>query len=132
MRSVLCYDVRYDFRIQTMFGLSLSSVFGGVCVSLVLFSSFYLLFIFVLCIACSMLSVSLDCQFSIVPSICSNVYLHILSSSGLLWYLICIYCISSKSVSGMKFSVGYIIHCKLPLMVIVGTKEPKYLHGIHI
>jgi hypothetical protein len=56
-------------------------VFGGVSVAhLELFSSLccvFVLFVFVLCLVCPMLPVSLDCPFLIAPSIFSNVYLFV-------------------------------------------------------
>ena len=42
---------------------------------------FCALFDLVLCFVCTMLPVSLDCPFLIIPSVSSNVYLVILSSS---------------------------------------------------
>jgi hypothetical protein len=50
----------------------------------------------------------------------------------LLSYIILIYCISPKFISGKRFPFCQIIHCKLSIMVIVGTKWHKYLHGIHV
>jgi hypothetical protein len=76
---VPCCDVRYDFRIKTMFGPSLPSV---VCRRA---HVLYTLFVFVVsntycvvslfCFSLSMLPVSLDCPFLIVPSVFSTVYL---------------------------------------------------------
>ena len=50
----------------------------------------------------------------------------------LLSYIILIYCISPKFISGKWFPFCQVIHCKLSLTVIVGTKWHKYLHGIHV
>ena len=41
------------------------------------FEEFLILFVFVLCLVCPILSMYLDCQFLIVPSGFSNVYLHL-------------------------------------------------------
>jgi len=43
-----------------------------------------------------------------------------------------IYCISPKFISEKRFPFCQIIHCKLSITVIVGTKRHKYLHGIHV
>ena len=83
---VPCCDVRYDFRIITMFGTSLSPV---VCRRThVLFTLFVFVCVYwcpthiVLCLCVvflhfvyHMLPVSLDCHFFITPSVFSNVYL---------------------------------------------------------
>ena len=50
----------------------------------------------------------------------------------LLSYIILVYCISPKFISGKRFPFCQIIHCKLSIMVIVGTKPHKYLHDIHV
>ena len=100
---VPCCDVRYDFRIKTMFGSSLTAVicrrvhvlftlFVFVCVQwclthIVLCSNFVCLrlvypmlpvslccVVFVFVLCTLMLSVSLECPFVIVPSVFSNVY----------------------------------------------------------
>ena len=108
-----CCDVRYDFRIQTMFGSSLPPV---VCMRAQVLLMFLCLFVYsgiqnILCTQCCqflwivyfllslrysltfiylvypMLPVSLDCLFLIAPSVFSNVYLscvpNVASFSGL-------------------------------------------------
>ena len=85
LRSESCCDVRYDFRIERMFGSSLPPV---VCRRAhVLFTLFMLVFVqwcpthIVLCfcfvdlLVYSMLPVSLDCPCFIAPSVFSNIYL---------------------------------------------------------
>ena len=55
-------------------------VFGGVSVAHLEFSSVccvFVLFVFVLCLVCPMLPVSVDCPFLIAPSVFSNVYLFV-------------------------------------------------------
>jgi hypothetical protein len=47
-------------------------------------------------------------------------------------YNFLIYCISPKFIWGKGFLLCQIIHCKLSITVIVGTKRHKYLHGIHV
>jgi hypothetical protein len=79
---VLCYDVRYDFRIKTMFGLSLPPVVcrrnnAYVTCVCILWCPTHLVLCF--CFVClrlvySMLPVSLDCPFLIGSSVFSNVY----------------------------------------------------------
>jgi hypothetical protein len=49
-----------------------------------------------------------------------------------IFYNTLIYCISPKFISGKRFPFCQINHCKLSIMVIVGTKRHKYLHGIHV
>jgi len=83
---VPCCDVRCDFRIKTMFGSSLPPVVSRrahVLFTLFVFACvrwcprhIVLCFCFLcLCLVCHMLPVSLDCQFLIIPSVFSNVYL---------------------------------------------------------
>ena len=79
-------DVRYDFRIKTMLGLSLPPLvcrrliyFICVCLRIVVSNTycvvFLVLFVFVLCIEYPMLPVSLDCPFLIASPVFSKVYL---------------------------------------------------------
>jgi hypothetical protein len=83
---VPCCDVRYDFRIKTMFGLFLPPVvcrrahvlftlFVFVCVKWcpTQLCCVFVLFVFVLCLVFTMLHVSMDCPFLIAPSVFSNV-----------------------------------------------------------
>ena len=88
MFLVPCCAVRYDFCIETMFGLSLPPVFCRevhVLFTLYVFfvhsSAQHILccvFVFV-CLVYTMLLVSLDCPLLIAPSVFSNIYLdHIL------------------------------------------------------
>ena len=56
-------------------------VFGGIRVALLLsflccVMFFYVLFVFVLCLVCQMLPMSLDCLFLIAPLVFFDVYLH--------------------------------------------------------
>jgi hypothetical protein len=56
-------------------------VFGGIRVALLLsflccVMLFYVLFVFVLCLVCQMLPMSLDCLFLIAPLVFFDVYLH--------------------------------------------------------
>ena len=84
-----CCDVRYDFRIKTMFRSYLPLVvcrrahvfflihylclFAHSGVQHILCCVF-VLFVFVLCLVYPMLPVSQDCPFLIAPSVFSNVY----------------------------------------------------------
>ena len=95
MLFVPCSDVRYDFRINTMFGSSLPL---GVCmgrmsylryivgvffaesgVQHILCCAFflYLSSTCVLCTSVPLVPVSLDCPFFITSSVFSNVYLQV-------------------------------------------------------
>ena len=49
---VPCCDVRYDFRMKTIFGSSLPPVVYVICVCLHIMVSFLVLFVFVLCTQC--------------------------------------------------------------------------------
>ena len=78
-----CCDVRYDFGIAKMVGSVSPPVVCGnahviltfivVFFSIVVSNTYCVVFLF--CVSSSMLPVSLDCQFVIVPSIFFNVYL---------------------------------------------------------
>ena len=81
-----CCDVRYDFRIKTMFGSSLPPVISGVSMSYLRYLCLFAydgvqhimcwvfdLFFF---LVCSLMPVPLDCPFFIGPSVVSNVYSH--------------------------------------------------------
>ena len=79
--------VLVSFQIKTMFGSSLPSVVCRKAHVLYIFACYaaanrlsflccvLCLFVFVLCLVYPMLPVSLDCPFSIVLSVFSNVYL---------------------------------------------------------
>ena len=77
-----CYDVRYDFRMNTMFGSCLPPVIVRGLVSyfryLCLFTHSgvqHILCCLLLCFSSSFVPDSLDCAFLIAPSVFSNVYL---------------------------------------------------------
>jgi hypothetical protein len=57
------YLTRFDFEVDILLGLCCVCVF------------FCFFFVFLLCLACPILSVSLDCPFLISHSVFSNVYL---------------------------------------------------------
>jgi hypothetical protein len=78
---VPCCDVRYDYRVKTMFGSSLPPIVCGRLMSylrcLCLFAYIgvqHILSCVFLGIVCPVLPVSLDCPFLIALSIFSNVY----------------------------------------------------------
>jgi hypothetical protein len=87
---VQCCDVRYDFRLNTIFSSSLPPfvcrryhilftlfVFLRIVTSathIVVCFVFCFCFVFILCLVCPMLPLSLDCPFLIAPSVFSHVY----------------------------------------------------------
>ena len=77
---VPCCDVRYDFRIKTIFGSSLSSVVGERMSYLRYLCLFvhsgvqHILRCVFLRLVYPMSPVSLDCHFLIAPSVFANVY----------------------------------------------------------
>ena len=73
-------DDHYDLHIKTMFGSSLLPVVCliyiiCVCLRIVVFNTYCVVFLFCLFSSCVTLPVSLDCPFLIVLSVFSNVYL---------------------------------------------------------
>ena len=78
---VPCCDVRYHFRIETMFGSSLSPV---VCKRVRVFFMFVyvswcvlgIVLVFVMCIVYPMLPFSLDCPFFVMTVWCSLMFMH--------------------------------------------------------
>ena len=77
---VSCCDVRYHFRIQTMFG---SSLFPVVCKRVRFFTFVYvswcalgIVLVFVMCIVYPMLPFSLDCPFFVMTVWCSLTFMY--------------------------------------------------------
>ena len=73
------HDVRFVFTYRCVYDGSCLIYVTCVCLRIVVSNTycveFFALFIFVLCLMCPMLPVSLDCPFLIVPLVSSNVYL---------------------------------------------------------
>jgi hypothetical protein len=72
--AIVLWEERTAFP-SRMPGFASGFWWGSCCSSFVVFCVvFFVLFVFVLCLVCPMLQVSLDCPFSIAPSLFSNVY----------------------------------------------------------
>ena len=72
-----------EVRVAHLFSF-LCCVFGGVSVAHLFSFLCCVLFVFILCLMCPMLPVSLDCPFLVAPSVFSNFYIQTRAKCGFL------------------------------------------------